>query len=461
MNRKGNSAIHEIDIRNRNWQQLRFGMFIHFGLYSVPAGVWNGKKVEFGYSEQIFHHGHITKTEYEALAAKFNPINFDPDQIAGLAVDAGMKYIIITSKHHDGFSMFHTKHSRFNVVDATPYGQDIVKQLAQACARHGLKFGVYFSWIDWHYPHAMPMSLHNSDPIPPKHMEFNLAQVEELMSNYGPIVEVWFDMGAPTPEQSRDMAAVVRRLQPDAMINGRIWNDQGDFVTLGDNELPTRLIADPWQTPASIYHSTWGYRSWQLREDLNGKIADLTSGMRQVFEQGGNYLLNIGPRGDGSIVEFEAEVLHGIGKWIRENQILDKKPRDLSPDIQEFSGNSIILCGKNAQNYHHYTGRDYGSYKALVVKRSWRFPAPRHGDYGISLEGRKEWQTDLRIEIAGCMFTAGPSATPENMLVGSVSLEAGTIYELILSLVPDLDFASNPQVLDEELNICLKWRTAA
>lgn len=308
----------KIERREQEWRELRFGMFIHFGLYSMLGGVWKGKRITEGYSEQIRSQAGISREDYAALASTFNPVNFDPDAIARLALEAGMRYILITAKHHDGFNLFRTRYSRFNVVDATPYGKDLVRQLAEACGRHGLKFGVYFSAIDWNFEGALPISSHNSDPIPPRHMEFNLAQVEELLTGYGPVAEIWFDMGAPTAEQSRRMAELVHRLQPATMINGRIWNDQGDFAVLGDNEVPRYRIAGPWQTPASIYHATWGYREWQERTDLNGKIAEQISNLSRVLALGGNYLLNIGPRGDGSVVEFEADVLRGIGRWIKE-----------------------------------------------------------------------------------------------------------------------------------------------
>ncbi|MCC6581510.1 MAG: alpha-L-fucosidase [Phycisphaeraceae bacterium] len=347
----------------QQWRDLRFGMFIHFGLYSIAGGVWDGRQITKGYSEQILAHAPVPRTDYENLAKQFNPTAFDPDAIAALAVDAGMKYIIITTKHHDGFCLFHSRHTKYNMVDATPYGKDVVAQLAEACRRRGLKFGVYFSWIDWHYPHALPISDHNSDAIPDKHMAFNLAQVEELMTQYGPIVEVWFDMGAPTRQQSQDMVNLVHRLQPEAMVNGRVWHGLGDFTVLGDNQVPDFDIEGPWQTPASIYHATWGYRSWQERTDLPGKIKDLTDGMKQVRQRGGNYLLNIGPRGDGSIVEFEADVLRGIGQWMRANANIQPAASASLP--------RVTLKDADARLTYRFAGADYYSNKPITAKKTW------------------------------------------------------------------------------------------
>jgi len=301
------------------WQDRKFGMFIHWGLYSIPAGVWKGKRITKGYSEQIQSHGRIPKQEYAALAARFNPEKWDPAAIVRLAREAGMKFIVITAKHHDGFNMFHTRQTDYNVVDATPYGKDVIRGLADACAKAGMGFGVYYSTIDWHYPDASGPEPRNNNPIPPKHAAFNVRQLRELVTGYGPLTELWFDMGDPTLEQSTRFAETVHRVQPDCMVSGRVFNHQGDFTVMGDNQIPDHIIDEPWQTPASIYHDTWGYRSWAARDDLDGKIAEHTLNLIRVVSRGGNYLLNIGPRGDGSVVEFETAVLHGVGAWLRVN----------------------------------------------------------------------------------------------------------------------------------------------
>lgn len=304
----------------KTWQDRKFGLFIHWGLYSIAGGVWGGKPVTYGYSEQILMHAPAPKAEYEALAKQFTASRFDADFIAGLAVEAGMKYVVLTSKHHDGFNLFGTKLSKYNVVDATPYGKDVVRQLADACRRRGLDFGVYYSTIDWNFPGASPPDAkRNSNPIPPEHEEFNVGQLRELLTGYGPIAEIWFDMGKPTPAQSRRFVNTVHELQPECMVSGRVFNHQGDFTVMGDNAIPKFVIDEPWQTPASIYHQTWGYRSWQKRDDLEGKIREHIIKLAEVSSRGGNYLLNIGPKGDGEVLEFEASVLRGVGQWLRQN----------------------------------------------------------------------------------------------------------------------------------------------
>lgn len=301
------------------WKDRKFGMFIHFGLFSVSGGMWNGKRVDNGYSEQIVANGNIPMQEYAALAHTFNPVKFDPDAIVALARAAGMKFIVLTAKHHDGFNMFHTAQTPYNIVDATPYKRDVVKELADACARAGMPFGVYYSSIDWHHPGGNTYIEGNSNPITPAQADFNVAQIRELLGHYGPIAEIWFDMGKPTPAQSARFAQTAHALQPQTMVSGRVWNYQGDFTVMGDNSEPDVAVEEPWQSPASMFPQTWGYRSWQKRDDLPGKIRENIARLVRVVSAGGNYILNIGPRGDGSIVSYEADVLRGVGKWLRVN----------------------------------------------------------------------------------------------------------------------------------------------
>lgn len=340
------SATVDRDARLEQWQRLGYGIFVHWGLYSELGGVWNGQPVKKGYSEQIQSWAKIPHDDYARVAQRFAAERFDADAICGLAKDAGARYIVVTGKHHDGFAMFDTASTDFDIVDRTPFGRDPLRLLSDACRKLGLGFGVYFSLVDWHAGHAFDPD--NGNPIPASMEPLIEQQLRELMTRYGPIAEVWFDMATPTPEQSRRFAGIVRKLQPQAAINGRIWNNVGDFVTLGDNESPPPSMLPPFQTPASIYHATWGYRSWQAREDRDGKIRELVRGLVDVRAAGGNYLLNIGPKGDGGIVPFEAEVLHGIGDWLRRHPhaLLDAEPSGLPSQSWGTStrdGNALFL----------------------------------------------------------------------------------------------------------------------
>ena len=296
------------------WQRLQYGMFIHWGLYSEIGGDWKGKPVTKGYSEQIQMWANISEAEYLEVAENFTAEKFNPKEICTLAKDAGMEYIVITSKHHDGFTMFDTATTDYGIIHRTPYGQDPLKLLADECHRQGLKFGVYFSLIDWHEGHEFDDN--NNNPIPVSMEPMIEGQLRELLTNYGPIAEVWFDMSNPTEEQSVKFAEIIHELQPATIVSGRIWNNIGDFRTLADNQVPLNTLDGAWQTPASIYHATWGYRSWQDRSDFTGKVRDLITGLTSVRARGGNYLLNIGPHGDGSLVEFESDVLRAMGEWL-------------------------------------------------------------------------------------------------------------------------------------------------
>ena len=304
---------------SQQWLDRKFSMFIHFGLYSVYGGVYEGKPVRRGYSEQIQSFAGIFSDWYGNTAKQFNPEQWDPDAVVTLAKEAGMRSIVFTSKHHDGFCMYHSQYTGFNIVDATPYGRDLMKELADACARGGIGFGVYYSLIDWHYPHAYPISSHNADPLTPEHYAYNLKQVEEIMTRYGDLSEIWFDMGSLTPDQSSGLYELVNRLQPGCMISGRLGNDYVDFSVMADNEYPDYSLAVPWQTAASVFDETWGYRSWQERGALQPKVEEKIESMIKVVSRGGNYLLNIGPRGDGSLVPFEQDLLQAMGRWLQAN----------------------------------------------------------------------------------------------------------------------------------------------
>jgi alpha-L-fucosidase len=320
------------------WKSMKFGLFIHWGVYSIPAGVWNGKQVE-KLGEQIMRHADISIPEYEALAKQFNPVNFDADAIVKLAKQAGMKYVILTSKHHDGFAMFKTETTDYNIVDYTPYKKDILKDLAEACKNNGLKLGLYYSTPDWHFNgpnqerNPVDGKLSVFGKVSKENEDFQVAQLKELLSNYGEIVELFFDMGEPSLLQSKRFKETVKELQPNCLINGRVMNNQGDFITMPDNHLPDVPIYDmAWETPGTFYH-TWGYKSWVKGAPLTAQIKKQIRNLSKITCMGGNYLLNIGPKSDGSVVSYEADVLRGIGEWTKVH-----KEAIFDTDVNPFKG---------------------------------------------------------------------------------------------------------------------------
>ncbi len=328
------------------WHRNKFSMFIHFGLYSELGGVWNDEPVTRGYSEQIQSFAGIFSDWYGDTALRFNPTLFDADAIVSLAKEAGMRSIVITTKHHDGFCMFRTRTTAYNSYDATPAKRDYIKELADACRRGGLNFGMYYSLIDWHYPWAYPISSHNCDFITPQHHAFSKQQVTELLTNYGPVSELWFDMGSNTPEQSRELYELVHRLQPDCMVSGRLGNDQYDFSVMPDNAYPETALQCPWQSAVSMFKETWSYRSWQERGSAHEKAQEKLRSLIGVVAHGGNFLLNIGPKGDGSVVPFEREVLQEMGAWLKKygDAIYGT---EASPFREPFEWGNITRKGNN------------------------------------------------------------------------------------------------------------------
>ncbi len=221
--------------------------------------------------------------------------------------------------------MFESKLTDFDIMDATPYKKDILRQLADACRKHGLKLGVYYSTPDWRFngphpeinPHDGKISVFSK--VSKANEDYQVAQLKEIMTNYGDIVELFFDMGEPTPDQSKRFADTVHGLQPGCMINGRVMNNQGDFITMPDNHMPDIPLTElPWETPGTFYH-TWGYKSWVKGDPLEKQVPKQVQKLVTVAARGGNFLLNIGPMADGSVVQYEQDVLNGIAEWTAKN----------------------------------------------------------------------------------------------------------------------------------------------
>lgn len=309
------------DARMEWWREARFGMFIHWGLYSVPAGVYEGERIG-GLGEWIMHRAKIPIATYKEYAKQFNPVQYDPDAWVRLAKEAGMKYIVITSKHHDGFALFDSKVTDWDVVDATPYGKDLLKPLAEACQRHGLKLGFYYSQAqDWTHPGGAAFGGH-WDPVHEGSMDEyikNIAvpQVKEILSNYGEISVLWWDTPDDMNRERADMLHPVLKLQPGIIANNRLG---GGYQ--GDSETPEGFIPPTgypggrdWETCMTL-NDSWGYKSW----DTNYKSEEtLIRNLIDIASKGGNYLLNVGPTPEGLIPQPQIERLKAMGQWLQVN----------------------------------------------------------------------------------------------------------------------------------------------
>ncbi|ACU04904.1 alpha-L-fucosidase [Pedobacter heparinus] len=305
---------------NLKWfKEAKFGMFIHWGLYAKLAGEWKGKRY-YGSGEWIMSQARIPVAEYKEVAKTFNPIKFNADEWAQLAKDAGIKYMVITAKHHEGFSMFDTKVSDFDIVDATPYKKDPMKALAEATRKRGIQFGFYYSQFqDWYEPNGGKNSWdfdETKKDYQKYYREKAIPQLKELLGNYGPLGIVWFDTpGGMTKEQTLNFVNDLRVLQPKSLFSSRVGHGLGDYRDFGDSEVPDTPIKGAWE---SIYthNDSWGY----IKHDMNFKTpAEIIRLLANVASKGGNLMLNVGPDGEGNIPEYSVKFLKETGKWLDKN----------------------------------------------------------------------------------------------------------------------------------------------
>src|ERR1700730_5641159 len=303
------------------FRDAKYGMFIHWGLYAIPAGEWKGQR-SLGLGEWIMNRSMVPVAEYEQLATQFNPVKFNPDEWVQLAQDAGMKYIVITSKHHDGFAMFKSAASPYNVVDATPFRRDVIAEMAEACRRHGMKLVLYYSQAqDWHHPGGAPMGGHwdraqdgNMDEYIDR---IAVPQVREILSKYGPISILWWDtpLGMNAARAARFLPLL--NLQPGLITNNRLGGGVDGDLTTPEQFIPATGIPGKDFEVCMTMNDTWGYKSydnnWKSGEELVRNLIDSAS-------KGGNFLLNVGPTSEGLIPQPSVDRLKGIGRWMQVNK---------------------------------------------------------------------------------------------------------------------------------------------
>jgi alpha-L-fucosidase len=315
-----NSAVsRQNDLKMQWWKEAKFGMFIHWGVYSVTAGRWGDNTT---YGEWVMHSAKIPRAEYAELAKKFNPTRFNAEEWVKLAKDAGQKYIVITSKHHDGFAMFDSEASSYNIVDATPFKRDILKELAEECRKQDMKLGFYYSQAqDWYHPGGAVSGDVQWDDTHKGDMnqyieEIAIPQVKEILANYGDVAVLWWDTPKNMTKEMAQKLADLTKPYPNLITNNRLGAGMG-----GDLETPEQFVPATgfpgrnWEVCMTM-NGHWGYNAyderWKSTADLLQKLIDIAS-------KGGNFLLNVGPDQYGIIPEVCQQNLRELGKWLQLN----------------------------------------------------------------------------------------------------------------------------------------------
>jgi alpha-L-fucosidase len=310
------------DARMHWWRDAKFGMFIHWGTYSVPAGTYDGKQIK-GIGEWIMHNAKIPLDVYQKYPAQFTCSKFDAEQWMQMAEDAGVKYVVITSKHHEGFAMFKTAVDKYNIVDATPFHRDPLAELAVAAKKHGIKLGFYYSQAqDWNHPGGAAAGGHWDKAQDGSMDEYidkvAVPEVKELLTNYGdaPAVLWWDTSIGMNRERADKLYKVVKELRPDIIMNNRLGGGyQGDTET-PEQKIPAQgYPGRDWESCMTI-NDTWGYKSY----DNHFKTSEtLLFNLIDIASKGGNYLLNVGPTSEGEIPQPEVDRLLAMGKWLKTN----------------------------------------------------------------------------------------------------------------------------------------------
>lgn len=313
-----NETTAQRDARMQWFREARFGMFIHWGVYSVPAGVYDGKEIG-GIGEWIMNSGKIPVDRYRAYAREFNPVKYDAEKWVQIAKNAGMKYIVITSKHHDGFAMFDSKASDWNILKATPFGRDPLAELAAACKKHDIRLGFYYSQAqDWNNGGSAAGG--HWDPKQNRDMteyiqQVAVPQVKEILTKYGLVSVLWWDTPVDISKEQADMLIPLLKLQPGIIHNNRLGHYRGDTETPEQFVPATGYPGRDWETCMTM-NDTWGFKStdhnWKSSETLIRTLIDVAS-------KGGNFLLNVGPTSLGEIPAPSVERLAAVGEWMKKN----------------------------------------------------------------------------------------------------------------------------------------------
>jgi len=394
----------------------KFGMFIHWGIYALT-----------GIQDQAIARLSLDRKEYENLTKKFNPVKYNPEEWVKLAKSAGMKYICFTTKHHDGFCMWNTEFTDYKITN-TPYGKDVLKELADACEKHGMLLSLYYSNPDWHHPYGYnPKSSHQwccvqtDKPDLETYKTYIKNQVTELLTNYGKIYTFFWDIPPRVCDES--MNELVRSLQPDILINDRGWS-KGDFST------PEREYESPksncftrmTEACNSVGQQSWGYRE---NEDFYS-IRHLTCSIDKIMSKGGSYLLNVGPSPEGDITKDYAERIRKVGDWYNRMQgCLEEGEEDTFN--YESRGNVCAATKKNGKTYLHF-------YEGLIST-------------AVNLKNYPSLPKSVKLLNTGKMLEAKIEYLPEFFNGDTGKCEDKYLH---ITGIPIDDFANEPIVLEIE-----------
>jgi alpha-L-fucosidase len=426
------------------YRSARFGLFLHWGLYSVAAGSWNGRQVSY-IGEWIQHSEQIPNEQYQRLAAGFTGLAFDAKAWAVAARRAGMRYVVLTAKHHEGFALWHSQYDNFNVVEATPFGRDVVAELAAACRAEGLRIGLYYSQcVDWHEPHGgnLPKDVKNPTrakgkgrtwgndwdfpPGTPHGFDAYLRrkvepQLTELLTNYGDIALIWFD--TPTPglkqEQAIRLRDLVKRLQPGCLVSGRIGRGCQDFDNLADNEVPKTLRSRLAESCITL-NDTWGYKAhdqaWKSPEQVLSILLNCTS--RDV-----NMLLNIGPTAEGRLPALSLDCLEAVGSWMNRHGAAIHGARPAGLGLEPPWG-WITLSGNAA----HLLIKDTGTTTIDIT-----LPAPIQTVLGITDSANRDvsWRriTTPSGDLLACSVAAEAPGLPRHVILNCSAPPTWSTFE--------------------------------
>lgn len=307
-----------------HWKANRFGIMIHWGIYAIPGGVWKGKEIPYA-AEWIKSAGHIPREDYDALVPQFNPTQYDPIAWAKLFKQAGAKYVVITTKHHDGFCLFDSQFTDYD-MGATPYKKDLLKPFAEALRAEGIDVGFYYSIIDWHHPDFRAELKTDEDKIAyARYIQYMKDQIKELLTNYGPITTLWFDgrwdpAYKNNPQIGKDLEAYCRSLSPGLVLGDRVraYDSIADYNSGYERRLPTTQPATDWEACMTMTENSWGYhQSWTGNGWKTPRY--LCELLTRCAAMDGNFLVNIGPKADGTIREEETSRLRKMGDWMKIN----------------------------------------------------------------------------------------------------------------------------------------------